>query len=174
MSTPPFLLDAPMAAARLGQLSALLHACVEDGASVNFVNPFTLDEAEAYWRDKVLVPVNLGTRDLFIAESDGRIVGTVQLDRDTPPNGRHRAEVTKLLVRPDHRRQGLGDAADGRAGGPRAVPGTHPAHPGHPQRRRRPSRSTAPAATSRSARSRATAASRSTAAWTRRRSCTNT
>jgi len=107
MSAPPFLFDAPMAAARLGQLSALLHACVEAGASVNFVNPFTLDEAEAYWRDKVFGPVEAGVRDLFAVERGGRIVGSVQLDRATPPNGRHRAEVTKLLVHPHARRQGL-------------------------------------------------------------------
>jgi ribosomal protein S18 acetylase RimI-like enzyme len=32
----------------------------------------------------------------------------VQLDFDTPPNQPHRAEVRKLLVRPDFRRQGIG------------------------------------------------------------------
>ena len=54
MSAPPFLLDAPTAEARLPELTELLHACVAAGASVNFVNPFMLEEAEAYWRDKVL------------------------------------------------------------------------------------------------------------------------
>jgi ribosomal protein S18 acetylase RimI-like enzyme len=119
MSAPPFLLDAPMAEARLSQLAELLHACVEDGASVNFVNPFTLEEAAAYWRDKVLAPVAGGRRDLFAVERGGRIVGSVQLDRDTPPNGRHRADVTKLLVHPHARRQRLAtqlmDALEARA-----------------------------------------------------------
>jgi len=103
-------IDADQAEARLAALTDLLHACVEAGASVNFVNPFTPQEAEAYWRDKVLGPLTAGVRDLFVAELDGRLVGSVQLDRDTPPNGRHRAEVTKLLVHPDVRRQGLGSA----------------------------------------------------------------
>ena len=106
----PFLLDAPTAEARLIQLSELLHACVAAGASVNFVNPFTLGEAQTYWQDKVLGPVAGGLRDLFALERAGRIVGSVQLDRDTPPNGRHRAEVTKLLVHPEARRQGLATA----------------------------------------------------------------
>lgn len=110
MPDRPKLLDARQAEARLPDLTDLLHACVEAGASVNFVNPFTPGEAEAYWRDKVLGPVAAGTRDLFAVEFDGRLAGSVQLDRDTPPNGRHRAEVTKLLVHPDARRQGLATA----------------------------------------------------------------
>ena len=121
MSEPPYLLDASTAKARLSQLAELLHACVEDGASVNFVNPFKPEEAEAYWRDKVLGPVAAGLRDLFAVERGGRIVGSVQLDRDTPPNGRHRAAVTKLLVHPHARRQGLAsqlmDALEARATG---------------------------------------------------------
>jgi ribosomal protein S18 acetylase RimI-like enzyme len=121
MSEPPYLLDASTAKARLSQLAELLHACVEDGASVNFVNPFKPEEAEAYWRDKVLGPVAAGLRDLFAVERGRRIVGSVQLDRDTPPNGRHRAAVTKLLVHPHARRQGLAsqlmDALEARATG---------------------------------------------------------
>ncbi|MFD1378596.1 GNAT family N-acetyltransferase [Fodinicurvata halophila] len=35
------------------------------------------------------------------------IVGTVQLNCDMPPNQAHRAEITKLLVHPAHRRRGL-------------------------------------------------------------------
>lgn len=110
MPATPVLLDTDQAQARLEALSDLLHACVEAGASVNFVNPFAQGEAAAYWRDKVLGPVAAGTRDLFVIECEGQLVGSVQLDRDTPPNGRHRAEVSKLLVHPDARRQGLGSA----------------------------------------------------------------
>ncbi|MBK1670782.1 GNAT family N-acetyltransferase [Rhodovibrio sodomensis] len=110
MTAPPFPLDADTGKARLADLTALLHACVEAGASVNFVNPFTRQEAEAYWRGQVLGAVASGLRDLFAVERGGRIVGSVQLDRDMPPNGRHRAAVTKLLVHPDARRQGLATA----------------------------------------------------------------
>ncbi len=44
---------------------------------------------------------------LLVARQAGRIVGSVQLGYDTPPNQQHRAEVRKLLVHPDCRRQGL-------------------------------------------------------------------
>jgi ribosomal protein S18 acetylase RimI-like enzyme len=35
------------------------------------------------------------------------VVGSVQLDYDTPPNQPHRADVRKLLVHPRSRRQGI-------------------------------------------------------------------
>lgn len=92
------------------ELAALLHACVEAGASVNFVLPFSIKEAQAFWEHKVKASVHAGTRTVWIAETAGRIVGTVQLDTDTPPNQPHRAEVAKLLVHPDARRQGIARA----------------------------------------------------------------
>jgi len=95
---------------RLLELGALLHACVAAGASVNFVWPFAEDEAEAFWERKVLPAVRAGTRTLFVAETAGRIRGTVLLDVDTPPNQPHRAEVAKLLVHPQARRRGIARA----------------------------------------------------------------
>lgn len=92
---------------RTGELGALLHACVSAGASVNFIWPFSEGEATAFWERKVLPAVRSSIRTLWIAERGGRIVGTVQLDVDTPPNQPHRAEVTKLLVHPDARRLGI-------------------------------------------------------------------
>lgn len=92
---------------RLSELGALLHACVAAGASVNFVWPFVPAEADAFWERKVLPAVHAGTRTVFIAETAEGIVGTVQLDADTPPNQRHRAEIAKLLVHPDARRRGI-------------------------------------------------------------------
>ena len=95
----------------VGALGELLHACVHDGASVGYVLPFAPQQAEAFWRDKVLPPVATGTRVLWVAridgQSGGRIAGTVQLDLDTPPNQPHRAEVRKLLVHPAFRRRGI-------------------------------------------------------------------
>jgi len=91
-------------------LGALLHACVHDGASIGFVLPFTADDGEAFWRDKVLPAVRDGTRVLLVARVSGRIAGTVQLDYDTMPNQPHRAEVRKLLVHPAVRRHGIARA----------------------------------------------------------------
>jgi GNAT superfamily N-acetyltransferase len=45
-----------------------------------------------------------------VARREERIVGTVQLDLEMPPNQQHRAAVAKLLVHPAARRRGIGRA----------------------------------------------------------------
>lgn len=89
-------------------LTSLLHACVMDGASIGFVLPFSVADAENFWRDRVFPAVAQGTRVVLIARRDGETAGTVQLDHDTPGNQLHRAEVRKLLVHPSFRRCGIG------------------------------------------------------------------
>lgn len=91
----------------LAGFGALLHACVQDGASVSFILPFSHEESETFWRRKVLPGVREGGLILLAARLDGRIAGSVQLDHDTPPNQPHRAEVRKLLVHPDFRGRGI-------------------------------------------------------------------
>jgi ribosomal protein S18 acetylase RimI-like enzyme len=102
----PFALSAAAARARLPELAALLHAVVSDGASVNFILPFPLAAAEAFWTTKVFPAMEEGTRTLLVVETAGTIVASVQLSVDTPPNQPHRAEVMKLLTHPAHRRRG--------------------------------------------------------------------
>jgi len=97
-------------AAHLRELGALLHACVHDGASIGYILPFSIADSEAFWTGKVLPRMRGGALVLMVARKDGRIVGSVQLDHDTPPNQPHRAEVRKLLVHPDFRRQGIAKA----------------------------------------------------------------
>jgi GNAT superfamily N-acetyltransferase len=94
----------------IDMLGEVLHAVVHGGAGVSFFVPFSLDESRAFWRDKVLPGVRAGTRRVVVARLGGRIVGTVQLDFATPPNQRHRAEVTKMLVHPLARRRGIARA----------------------------------------------------------------
>jgi ribosomal protein S18 acetylase RimI-like enzyme len=72
--------------------------------------PFSLDEARAFWIDKVLPGARSGARRVLVARMEGEIVGTVQLLLDMPPNQRHRAEVVKLLVHPEARRRGIARA----------------------------------------------------------------
>jgi ribosomal protein S18 acetylase RimI-like enzyme len=97
-------------ASHVHELGLLLQACVHDGASVSFVLPFTEGDSEAFWSENVLPAVRSGGRFLLVAQQRGRIAGSVQLDCDTPPNQPHRAEVRKLLVHPDFRRQGIARA----------------------------------------------------------------
>src|SRR5690606_14030877 len=99
-------LSADAAARRIEDLASLLQACVLDGASVNFVLPFSIDDSKAFWSRKVFPALRAGGLVLLVAEYRGRIVGSVQLDHDTPPNQPHRAEVRKLLVHPAFRRRG--------------------------------------------------------------------
>jgi GNAT superfamily N-acetyltransferase len=92
----------------LDMLAEVLHAVVHGGAGVSFFVPFSIGEARAFWADKVWPGVRAGTRRVVVARTgEGRIVGTVQIDLALPPNQAHRAEVAKLLVHPDARRQGL-------------------------------------------------------------------
>lgn len=94
----------------LPELADLLHACVQAGASISFVLPFSTADAKAFWSEKVRPGVAFGTRVLLVARHAGAITGTVQLDCDTPPNQPHRGDVCKLMVHPGGRRQGTAQA----------------------------------------------------------------
>jgi GNAT superfamily N-acetyltransferase len=83
--------------------------CVDGGASVSFMRPFTRERATAFWRD-VADGVESATRVLLVAEDTRGICGTVQLIVDLPENQPHRADLAKMLVHRRARRQGLGAA----------------------------------------------------------------
>ncbi|KWO69575.1 GNAT family N-acetyltransferase [Burkholderia ubonensis] len=89
-------------------LSDVLIDCVEGGASVSFMSPISRDTAARFWR-QVADGVMRGERILLVAQCvDGRVVGTVQLITALPENQPHRADVAKMLVHRDARRQGVG------------------------------------------------------------------
>ena len=85
------------------QLSEILVSVVAAGASVGFLPPFSMQDAETYWRN-VIAPETV----LLVAERDGRIIGTGQLELAMRANGWHRAEVCKVLVHPAVQGQGIG------------------------------------------------------------------
>lgn len=95
--------------AQLDELSQVLIDCVDGGASVSFMHPLSVSKALIFWRN-VAEGVASGKRALLIAEQAGRVVGTVQLLLDQPENQPHRADLSKMLVRRDARRQGIGAA----------------------------------------------------------------
>ena len=102
-------LEAPIPDAVLDQLSSVLVDCVEGGASVSFMSPVTHREAFAFFW-KIAVSVADKQTVLLVAREGGRIVGTVQLGLDTPPNQPHRADVKKMLVHRAARGRGIGAA----------------------------------------------------------------
>jgi ribosomal protein S18 acetylase RimI-like enzyme len=102
-------LAAPVADAAIEQLAAVLVDCVEGGASVNFLSPFSQAQGVAFFR-KAAGSVAAGDTVLLAARLEGRIVGTVQLGLDTPPNQPHRADIKKMLVHRSARGRGIGAA----------------------------------------------------------------
>lgn len=103
------VLDAGSAAAAVDELAEVLVDCVAGGASVSFMAPFGQDDAAAYFRT-VIASVERGETVLIAARVDGRVVGTLQLGLDTPPNQPHRADVKKMLTHRSARRRGVGAA----------------------------------------------------------------
>lgn len=93
----------------LEDLSAIMVACVNEGASIGYLTPFGPDDAKAFWTF-VGGTMERGARRMLIAEIDGTIKGTIQIGLDMPPNGRHRADIMKLMVDPSARKQGIGKA----------------------------------------------------------------
>ncbi|NYI02606.1 GNAT family N-acetyltransferase [Cupriavidus plantarum] len=89
-------------------LSDVLIDCVEGGASVSFMLPIARETAQRFWR-QVAEGVVRDERVLLVAEHEGRVVGTVQLITAQPENQPHRADVAKMLVHRNARRQGIAE-----------------------------------------------------------------
>ncbi len=99
-----------LAEAHIRGLAHVLCDCVHGGASVSFMEPLSIERAEAFWRD-VAAAVARGERALLVAQdASDEIVGTVQLVLAQPENQPHRADVAKMLVHRRVRRQGLAAA----------------------------------------------------------------
>jgi len=91
-------------------LSDVLIDCVEGGASVSFMLPMTRDKARRFWQEAASA-VARGERIVLAAqETDGTIIGTVQVLLQQPENQPHRGDVAKMLVHRNARRRGIGAA----------------------------------------------------------------
>ncbi|BAO87887.1 GNAT family N-acetyltransferase [Caballeronia cordobensis] len=101
------ILSADEVKAYIEPLVDILIDCVEGGAAVSFMLPIARHKAIDFW-ERAAQNVACGERVLLIADDlDGRVVGTVQLVTSFPENQPHRADVSKMLVRRDARRQGV-------------------------------------------------------------------
>ena len=104
------LLTSPEAEAALGRLSDILIDAVAHGAGVSFMHPLLTADAQNYWQSQ-LASLALGQTFIFVCQDrQSTITGTVMLQKSWAPNQPHRADVAKLLVHSDHRRQGVASA----------------------------------------------------------------
>ncbi len=104
-STPPRTIAIRRATARdeclVPGLCRLLRDAIDDGASIGFLALLGESTGLRFWRG-VFADLDRDTL-LWVAQSGQQIVGTVQLALCHKENGRHRAEVQKLLVLRTHR-----------------------------------------------------------------------
>ena len=100
------LLTEQQARQELEALTDVLQGCVSDGASVGFIDPGDRRLMRNFWQD-TFSGLDRGERLLLVARQRQKIVATVMVVWNAMPNSRHRAEISKLLVHPDARRQGI-------------------------------------------------------------------
>ena len=79
-------------------LADLLVETVAAGGSVSFMHPLDRGVAAAFWT-RSLAAADAGERVILGALDDGRLVGTVTLVLDCPPNQPHRGEIAKMMTR---------------------------------------------------------------------------
>jgi ribosomal protein S18 acetylase RimI-like enzyme len=86
----------------------LLRDAVDHGASVGFTVPLAEAQVAEYWRG-VGAELKTGHRILLAARDDAqRLLGAGQIALETRSNGRHRAEIQKVLVFAARRGAGVG------------------------------------------------------------------
>lgn len=88
------------------QFELLLINSVNNGASIGFIAPLAQDEAKQYWL-QVDSDLQQGKRLLLAQFIADKLAGTIQLSLCSKANGRHRAEVEKLMVHTDFRQHGI-------------------------------------------------------------------
>jgi len=94
------------------ELVILLKETVDENVPINFCLPFSLGDAENWWRG-LEGGINAGKQLLILAhieetektKQDRRLVGCVVLYLAQHTNATHRGEVGKLLVKKDERRR---------------------------------------------------------------------
>lgn len=90
-------------------LSELLIEVVAHGGSVSFMHPLDRQAAARFW-EASLAAAARDERVVLGAYANERLVGTVTLILDCPPNQPHRGEIAKLMTSVSHRGQGIARA----------------------------------------------------------------
>jgi ribosomal protein S18 acetylase RimI-like enzyme len=95
--------------ATCAMLAEMLVDVVAEGGSVSFMHPLSIEAATAFWQASLAAAAR-GERVVLGAWDGDRLVATVTLLLDCPPNQPHRAEIAKMMTRPSHRGRGLAAA----------------------------------------------------------------
>ncbi|MGP3949778.1 GNAT family N-acetyltransferase [Streptomyces sp. 7N604] len=90
-------------------LADLLVDVVTGGSSLGFLAPFGQESAADWWHAQQPAVAD-GSLTVWVARGPDGITGTVGLARNPKPNGRHRAEIVKLMVHRDARGRGVARA----------------------------------------------------------------
>jgi ribosomal protein S18 acetylase RimI-like enzyme len=90
-------------------LSEMLIEAVANGGSVSFMHPLAPEQADAFWTNS-LAAADRNERIVLGAFDADRLIGTVTLLLDLPPNQPHRAEIAKMMTRVSHRGRGVARA----------------------------------------------------------------
>ncbi|WP_214108363.1 GNAT family N-acetyltransferase [Acrocarpospora catenulata] len=90
-------------------LAELFVDAVADGASIGFLAPCDHATAAAWWEAQATA-VGEGRLVVWVSEDSSGVTGTVSLALEGRANGRHRAEILKLVVHRKARGQGLARA----------------------------------------------------------------
>ena len=96
-------LEPDEARARTAELAALLREAVDAGMALGQLAPVDTQQAFA----EMVETLEPDERLLFGAFVGDELVGTAQLERASPANSRHRAEIQRVVVRGDVQRQGV-------------------------------------------------------------------
>lgn len=96
-------LTVPVAAGDLDELARLLLDGVAGNASLGFAADTSFEQARSWWAG-----LDPDVTVLLVSREDGGIVGSAVLAFSRFPNGRHRAEVGKVIVLSTYRRRGIG------------------------------------------------------------------
>jgi ribosomal protein S18 acetylase RimI-like enzyme len=91
---------------QLDALAGVLLDCVEGGASIRYMPPFSHEQSRGAF-EAVATEVEQGRRVLLAAFAGEELVGTVQVHLAMQPNSPHRAEIVQLLVHRSARRRGV-------------------------------------------------------------------
>lgn len=99
--------------AALPALTELLQACVAGGASIGWPTTPSAQVAATFWRGCAAATA-AGERCFWLVLDDpldpASVIGSAQLAFAGMPNGRHRADIMKVMVHPRARRRGVAEA----------------------------------------------------------------